>query len=275
MLKKLIRSGLIFAGAFCAVLITSCISPLFSDPLESKDLPDEMFDEKVHASLLKTGAMFDYDEKFIIEFSEDKYPELQDYSEKKKNNVDRYTLYGLLTYFQPEGPRGESLWETELPVLLVPFRVDGKLFFRMTLDYFYFIMEKDIAFNFLFMMHPYSYILQAEEVEDGWEVKIVEFASLDLGFGSGRSMQVVKHSDKVELHDGIVMNEPEDLLEMLKDTKNYKLNGSYKLRPVPEGRLDELKAALREEAAEKAGKSGKNKESEEESREDSKEDSKD
>jgi hypothetical protein len=71
------------------------------------------------------------------------------------------------------------------------------------------------------------------------------------------------------------MNEPEDLLEMLKDMKNYKLNGSYKLRPVPEGRLDELKAALREEAAEKAGKSGKNKESEEESREDSKEDSKD
>ena len=274
MLKKLIRRGLLFAVSFCAVLFTACYVPLFSDPLDSKNLPDDVFDEKAYASLLKTGAMFDYDKKIIIEFSENKYSDIKDYSAEKKDNVERYTLYGMITSFYPEGPK-EGPWESELPVLLVPFRCADKLFFRVTLDYFHFIMEKNIDINSMFMIRPYSFILNVEEKDGEWDVGFVEFASLDLGFGSGKSMQVVKHSDKVELNDGIVMNSPEDVLELLKDPKNYKVVGGYELRPVPEGRLDELKDVLREEMAEKAGKSGKNKESEEESREDSKEDSKD
>ena len=261
MMKSLIHVCLLLVASFCAVLFASCYTPLFTDPLDDKDLPEDMFDAEIYESLLKIGSMKEKDGAFVIEFSKEKYPELISYTDKTANLV-RYTLFGLVTFFYPDGPK-EDVWETTLPVMIVPFRYADKLFFRMTIDYLYFLAEKDIDFNFLFMMHPYSFILSAEENEDdGWDVGFVEFASVDFTFDLNDLLKTKKHSELVKLHQNVVINSKEEIFEMLKDPKNYEIRTKYSLQSVPDGRLEELKASLRAEAEEKNRKSRKKTETE-------------
>ena len=106
----------------------------------------------------------------------------------------------------------------------MPFKQDGAQYFLLAADTVYLVEQQRVNPEFVFMTRPYSYILTAEPKEGGWEVGVVQFATT----GS----KVRKVAEKAVLDpDGTVLNLPSDVLEMLKDPKNYEIPSKWLFLP--------------------------------------------
>ena len=222
MLKTLFRGGLVLAASFCAVLFASCgITPLYYPPVDDKS-PDEMFDAEVSASLLKTGMLRTEDGEITVSFSEYKNGFKPDSSPEK--GFEESLVRGILTIVDRDDKEKGPV-ETWLPMVLSPFRQGDSLFFFLSLDHLY-IMEKDkLNPQYIFMMRPYSYILKAEPKDGGWEIGFVQFATTGL--------EIKKIAEKAQIDkDGTVLNPPAEVLEMLKDPKNYEIVSKTTFLPV-------------------------------------------
>jgi len=231
MSKSLFRGGLILAVSFCAVLFSSCgVTPLYYPPIDDKS-PESMFDAETCASLLKTGKLRSEDGDVTVAFSACKDDIILTESSTMKDEFAKYAVRGYVTIIDDENKdkkEKKEKAETWLPVLLVPFRNAGKPFFYLVLDNMYLIEKYDLNPEYLFMMRPYSYILTAEQKDGGWEVGFVQFATTGL--------EVKKVAEKAQIDkDGTVLNPPAEVLEMLKDPKNYEISSKTVFLPVKSG----------------------------------------
>ncbi len=228
MLQSLFRGGRILAASICAVLFfASCgITPLYYPPVDDNSKA-EMFDAEVSAALLKAGTLKASDDDIKVVFSEYK-TESKDLETVVKKSFEGCALRGMVT-MTDSGDKDKAPTETWLPVVVVPFRQGGTLFFFMALDNLYIMEQTKLNPEYVFMMKPYSYILKAEPKDDGWEVGFVQFATTGL--------EVKKVTDKAQIDkDGTVLNPPAEVLEMLKDPKNYEV--STKLTFLPKEKAE-------------------------------------
>ena len=217
MLKSLFRGGLALAASFCAVLFTSCgVTPLYYPPIDDKS-PEEMFDTEACAKLL-TGSLISDDGNVRVRFSECKDDVILTPSSTLKDGSEKRAVRGYVTIIDDGDKEKAEKEETWLPVLIVPFRNAGKLYFYLVVDQMYLVEKYKLNPEYIFMMRPYSYILSAERKgDDGWEVGFVQFATTGL--------EVKKVAEKAQIDkDGTVLNPPAEILEMLKDPKNYEIS---------------------------------------------------
>ena len=175
MLKSIVCGGMMFAASFCAVLFTSCgITPLYYPPIDDKS-PETMFDADACASLLKGGTLQSDDGDVTIAFSECKDDVILTDTASLKSGAEKNAVRGYVTIIddgEKEKDKAEKE-ETWLPVLVVPFRNDGKLYFYLVIDQMYLVEKYKLNPEYIFMMRPYSYILTAEQKDGGWEVGFV------------------------------------------------------------------------------------------------------
>ena len=226
MLNVLIRGGMIPAVLFCAVLFSSCgITPLYYPPVDEKS-PEEMFDGEVCSALLEAGRLQSEDGDVTISFGEYREDGKKD-SPAAKNGFEKSIVRGMMTIVERDK---ETPAETWLPVLLVPFRHADALFFHLTLDNMCIMEKQGLNPQYVFMSRPYSYLLKAERSGDCWEVGFVQFAT------SGLEVKKVAEQAQID-KDGTVFNPPGEILDMLKDPKNYELASKLVFRPVksPDG----------------------------------------
>ena len=225
MLKSLFRSGLALAASFCAVLFTSCgVTPLYYPPIDDKS-PAEMFDAEICAALLKGGPLQSDDNDVTITFSECKDDVILTASSTLKDGSEKHAVRGYVTIVDDSDKEKAEKEETWLPVLLVPFRNAGKLYFYLVIDQMYLVEKYKLNPEYIFMMRPYSYILSAERKGEGWEVGFVQFATTGL--------EVKKVAEKAQIDkDGTVLNPPTEILEMLKDPKNYEISSKTMFKYV-------------------------------------------
>jgi hypothetical protein len=228
MSNSLFRGGLILAASFCTVLFTACgITPLYYPPIDDNS-PEAIFDAAACASLLKAGKLQSEDKDVTVAFSACKDDVILTNSSTLKDGYEKYVARGYVTIIDRDD-KEKSPSETWLPVLLVPFRNAGKLFFYLVPDNMYIVEKYKMNPEFLFMVRPYSYILTAEQKGTGWEVGFVQFATTGL--------EVKKVAEKAQIDkDGTVLNPPAEVLEMLKDPKNYEV--SSKTVFLPPGSVD-------------------------------------
>lgn len=232
MLKSLFRRGLALAASFCAVLFTSCgVTPLYYPPVDDKS-PEAMFDAETCAALLKGGPLKSDDGNVTIAFSECKDDVILTVSSSLKDGSEKKAVRGYVTIVddgdkdkKDEKKEKAEKEETWLPVLLVPFRNDGKLYFYLVIDQMYLVEKYKLNPEYIFMMRPYSYILSAERKGEGWEVGFVQFAT------TGLEVRKVAGNAQID-KDGTVLNPPAEILEMLKDPKNYEIASKTAFVPV-------------------------------------------
>ena len=231
MLNSFVRSGMILAASFCSVLFASCgITPLYYPPVDEKS-PAEMFDAGVCTSLLEVGRLQSEDGDVTVAFSEYKEDGKKDAA--AKSGFEQCIVRGLATIVDHDKETDAETW---LPVLLVPFRHAGALFFYLTLDNMYIMEKHGLNPQYVFMSRPYSYILKAEPEDGGWEVGFVQFATTGL--------EVKKVAEQAQIDkDGTVFNPPSEILDMLKDPKNYELASKLVFRPVKSGEKADAGAA--------------------------------
>ena len=225
MLKSILCGGMIIAASFCAVLFTSCgITPLYYPPIDDKS-PETMFDAAACASLLKTGKLQSDDGDVTIAFSECKDDVILTDTSSLKDGFERYAVRGYVTIVDDGEKEKAEKEESWLPVLIVPFRNADKLYFYMVIDQMYLVEKYKLNPEYIFMMRPYSYILTAEKKDGGWEVGFVQFAT--------KALELKKIAEKAQLDkDGTVLNPPAEVLEMLKDPKNYEITSKTVFKPV-------------------------------------------
>ena len=216
MLKSLFRGGRILAASLCAVFFASCgVTPLLYPPVDDKS-PEEMFDTEACAKLL-AGSLISDDGNVRVRFSECKDDVILTASSTLKDGSEKRAVRGYVTIIDDGDKEKAEKEETWLPVLIVPFRNAGKLFFYLVIDQMYLVEKYKLNPEYIFMMRPYSYILSAERKDDGWEVGFVQFATTGL--------EVKKVAEKAQIDkDGTVLNPPAEILEMLKDPKNYEIS---------------------------------------------------
>ena len=222
MLQSFSRGGRILAAFLCAVFLASCgVTPLYNPPIDDKS-PESMFDAKTCSALL-VGTLKSDDGNVTVRFSECKDEVILTTSSTLKDEfVEKYAVRGYVTIVddgdkEKAGEKKAEKEETWLPVLIVPFRNAGKLFFYLVIDQMYLVEKYKLNPEYIFMMRPYSYILSAEQKDDGWEVGFVQFATTGL--------EVKKVAEKAQIDkDGTVLNPPAEILEMLKDPKNYEIS---------------------------------------------------
>ena len=219
---------MILFASFCAVLFASCgITPLYYPPLDEKS-PEEMFDAEACSLLLKSGKLKSDDGEVTIEFSECKDEVILTDSFSLKDGSEKYAVRGYVTIVDHGDKAEEEKTETWLPVLIVPFRNAGSRFFFLALDHMYIMEKYKLNPEYLFMTRPYSYILTAEPKDGGWDVGFVQFATTGL--------EVKKVAEKAQIDDaGTVFNPPAEILEMLKDPKNYEISSKKTFLPVKAG----------------------------------------
>ena len=229
MLKSMFRGGMIFAASFCTVLFASCgITPLYYPPIDDKS-PETMFDAKTCTALL-SGALKSDDGNVTVRFSECKDDVILTASSSLKDGAEKYAVRGYVTIIddgdkEKKEKEKEEKAESWLPVLLVPFRNAGKLYFYLVIDQMYLVEKYNLNPEYIFMMRPYSYILTAERKDGGWEVGFVQFATTGL--------EVKKIAEKAQIDkDGTVLNPPAEILEMLKDPKNYEISSKKMFKYV-------------------------------------------
>ena len=225
MLKSLFCGGLVLAASFCAVLFTSCgITPLYYPPIDDKS-PETMFDAEASAALLKGGPLKSDDGTVTVAFSECKDEVILAGSSSLKDGLEKCVVRGYATIVEDGDKEKAEKEETWLPVLIVPFRNAGKLYFYLVIDQMYLVEKYKINPEYIFMMRPYSYILSADPKDGGWEVGFVQFATTGL--------EVKKVAEKAQIDkDGTVLNPPAEILEMLKDPKNYEISSKTTFLPV-------------------------------------------
>ena len=228
MLKSMLRAGLLAAASSCAVLFASCgITPLYHPPVSDKT-PAEMFDADVSASLLKTGSLRSEDGDVTIAFSECSDDVILAGFSSLKGGLEKCVVRGCVTIIDAGDKEKVKKEETWLPVLLVPFRNDGKLYFYLVVDQMYLLEKYKLNPEYIFMTRPYSYILTAERKDGGWEVGFVQFATIGL--------DVKKISDRVQVDEsGTVFNPSREILDMLTDPKNYEVASKTLFLPVKSG----------------------------------------
>ena len=225
MLKSLAHGGIVFAASLCAVLFTACgITPLYYPPVDDKS-PEEMFDAEVCATLLKTGTLRSEDGDVTVSFSACRDDIILTEGATMKDSFAKYVVRGYATIVESGNKEKEEKAETWLPVLIVPFRSADKLFFFLTLDHMYIMEKYKLNPEYIFMTRPYSYILTTEAKDGGWEVGFVQFAT--------KGLELKKIAEKAQTDkDGTVFNPPEEILEMLKDPKNYEISSKMLFKPV-------------------------------------------
>ena len=225
MLKSLFCGGMIIAASFCAVLFTSCgITPLYCPPIDDKS-PETMFDAAACASLLKTGKLQSDDGDVTIAFSECKDDVILTDTSSLKDGFEKYAVRGYVTIVDDGEKEKAEKEESWLPVLIVPFRNADKLYFYMVIDQMYLVEKYKLNPEYIFMMRPYSYILTAEQKDGGWEAGFVQFAT--------KALELKKIAQKAQIDkDGTVLNPPAEVLEMLKDPKNYEITSKTVFKPV-------------------------------------------
>ena len=228
MLKSLVRGGLVLAASFCSFLAASCgITPLYNPPVDDKT-PEEMFDAEACASLLKTGTLQSEDGDVTVVFSACKDDVILTASSSLKDGFEKYAIRGyaiIVDDGDKEQKEKEEKAETWLPVLIVPFRNADELYFYLVVDQMYLVEKYKLNPEYIFMMRPYSYILKAEPKDGGWEVGFVQFATTGL--------EVKKVAEKAQIDkDGTVLNPPAEVLEMLKDPKNYEISSKMLFLPI-------------------------------------------
>lgn len=225
MLHNLFRGATILFASSCAVLFTSCgITPLYYPPVDDKS-PEEMFDAETCSMLLKGGALRSDDGDVTVAFSECKDEVILGGSSSLKGGLEKCVVRGYATIVDDGDKEKAEKEETWLPVLIVPFRNAGKLYFYLVLDQMYLVEKYKLNPEYIFMMRPYSYILTAEPKDGGWEIGFVQFATTGL--------EVKKVAEKAQIDkDGTVLNPPAEVLEMLKDPKNYEIASKTVFLPV-------------------------------------------
>ena len=225
MLKSLFCGGMIAAASFCAVLFTACgITPLYYPPIDDKS-PETMFDADTCALLLKSGKLQSDDGEVTIEFSACKDDVLLTDTSSLKDGFEKYAVRGYATIIDDADKDKEEKTETWLPVLVVPFRNADKLYFYLALDHMYIMEKYKLNPEYIFMTRPYSYILTAEQKDGGWEIGFVQFVT--------KGLEVKKVAEKAQTDkDGTVFNPPAEVLEMLKDPKNYEISSKTLFKPV-------------------------------------------
>ena len=218
MLHTLFRGAMLVFAASCAVFCASCgVTPLLYPPVDDKS-PAEMFDADACAALLKAGTLQSDDGDIRVVFSEYKG------DSASKKDFEECAVRGMATMID-RGDKEKGTVETWLPVVIVPFRQDGALYYYLTLDSLYIMEKTGLNPEYVFMMKPYSYILKAEPKDGGWEVGFVQFATTGL--------EVRKVTEKTQVDkDGTVLNPPAEILEMLKDPKNYEVVAKLNFLPV-------------------------------------------
>lgn len=209
-------AGSALAAVLCTLVFASCgFTPLYYPPVDD-DSPVGMLDPGTADALLKTGTFHKDDEDITVVFTSKR----SDGKTKEDVSLDSCTLRGLVTV---PGDKDDSA-ETWLPILLVPFKQDGAQYFLLAADTVYLVEQHKVNPEFVFMTRPYSYILAAEPKDGGWEIGVVQFATT----GS----KVRKVAEKAELDpDGTVLNPPSEVLEMLKDPKNYEIPSKWLFLP--------------------------------------------
>ena len=205
-----------FAAAVCSVLFCACgFTPLYYAPLDD-DTHAELLDTATAAALVKTGTYRKSDEGITVVFTAK-----QD-DGKSKSDSGFTAVRGLVT---AEGSGKEDSKDTWLPIVLVPFKLDGAQYFLLASDTVYLVENRGLNPEFVFMTRPYSYILAAEPKDGGWEVGVVQFATT--------GTKVRKVAEKAVLDpDGTVLNPPDEVLEMLKDPKNYEIPSKWLFLPA-------------------------------------------
>lgn len=223
MLQFLFRGGRILAASFCTVFFASCgVTPLLYPPVDD-NTSAEMFDAGTSAALIKAGTLKATDENIRVVFSEYKDGANKDLDSVVKKNFDGCLVRGMVTMTDDDKEKGPV--ETWLPVVVASFKQGDSLFFFMALDNIYIMEKAKLNPEYVFMMKPYSYILKAEPKDGGWEVGFVQFATTGL--------EVKKVTDKAQIDkDGTVLNPPAEVLEMLKDPKNYEIVAKMTFLPV-------------------------------------------
>ena len=232
MLKSMFRGGLVLAASFCAVLFTSCgVTPLYYPPIDDKS-PETMFDAGTCAALLKGGPLKSDDGNVTIAFSKCEDDVILTASSSMKDGSEKYAVRGYVTIVddgdkekKDEKKEKAEKEETWLPVLIVPFRHAGKLYFYLVIDQMYLVEKYKLNPEYIFMMRPYSYILAADPKDGGWEVGFVQFAT------TGLEIKKVAENAQID-KDGTVLNPPAEILEMLKDPKNYEITSKTAFVPV-------------------------------------------
>ena len=224
MSNSFFRDGLILAVSFCSVLFTSCgITPLLYPPVDDKS-PAAMFDADLCGSLLKTGRFRSEDGTVKIAFSACDDDLILTNSSTMKDGFEKYVVRGYVTIIDDGNKDKAEKTETWLPVLLVPFRSGDTPFFYLVLDQMYLVEKYKLNPEYIFMMRPYSYILSAERKDGGWEIGFVQFAT--------NGIEIKKVAENVQVDkDGTVLNPPAEVLEMLKDPKNYEISSKTVFLP--------------------------------------------
>ena len=204
------------AAVLCTLVFASCgFTPLYYPPIDD-DSPAEMLDPGTADALLKTGTFHKDDEDITVVFTSKR----SDGKTKMEASFDACTVRGLVTV---PGDKDDTA-ETWLPILVVPFKQDGAQYFLLAADTVYLVEQQRVNPEFVFMTRPYSYILAAEPKDGGWEIGVVQFATT----GS----KVRKVAEKAVLDpDGTVLNPPAEVLEMLKDPKNYEIPSKWLFLP--------------------------------------------
>ena len=225
MLHVLFRGGMILLASFCTALFVSCgITPLYYPPVEDKS-PEEMFDAEACATLLKCGRLQSDDGDVTVDFSACEDDIILTDSFSLKADSRKYAVRGFVTIVDDGNKEKEEKTETWLPVLIVPFRNAGSLYFFLAVDHMYLVEKYKLNPEYLFMTHPYSYILAAEPKDGGWEVGFVQFATTGL--------EVKKIAERAQIDKaGTVFNPSAEILDMLKDPKNYELSSKMSFLPV-------------------------------------------
>ena len=205
------------AAVLCTLVFASCgFTPLYYPPIDD-DTPGEMLDPGTADALLKTRTFHKDDEDITIVFTSKRSDSK---SKSDEASFDSCTVRGLV--YVP-GDKDDTA-ETWLPILVVPFKQDGAQYFLLAADTVYLVEQHRVNPEFVFMTRPYSYILAAEPKDGGWEVGVVQFATT----GS----KVRKVAEKAVLDpDGTVMNPSAEVLEMLKDPKNYEIPSKWLFLP--------------------------------------------
>ena len=225
MLHTLFRGAMILFASSCAVFLASCgVTPLYYPPVDEQSNA-EIFDAEARAALLNAGSLKARDENIKVDFSEYKEDSGKDTPASKKG-FEECAVRGMVT-ITDSGDKEKGPVETWLPVVVVPFRLDGAQFFYLTLDHLYLMEKTRLNPEYVFMIRPYSYLLKAEPKDGGWEVGFVQFATIGL--------EVKKVTERTQLDkDGTVMNLPADVMEMLKDPKTYEIVAKLTFLPVKE-----------------------------------------
>ena len=205
------------AAVLCTLVFASCgFTPLYYPPIDD-DTPAEMLDPGTADALLKTRLFHKNDEDITIVFTSKR----SDGKSKLEASFDACTVRGLVTV---PGDKDDTA-ETWLPILVVPFKQDGAQYFLLAADTVYLVEQSQMNPEFVFMTRPYSYILAAEQKNGGWEVGVVQFATT--------GTKVRKVAEKAVLDpDGTVLNPPDEVLEMLKDPKNYEIPSKWLFLPA-------------------------------------------